>query len=233
MRAGSRSASSLGSNRAHQPLQEAAARWRCDCLPSCSCKKPGVMGARPGPNGRDQHLVVNHLGPFLLTNLLLPHMTAGSRIINVSSRAHKWGHVAVKDNLIQPASNLWFVQYSRSKLCNILFTSELQRRLQQSRGIIATSVSPGFVNTTIYRSLSPSLAWLFCTFAPFLARTPAEGAKVAVFAATTDLLSADRPVPLLLHDCKPMAPKKLAQDSKLAADLWQASATAVGWTEER
>lgn len=65
------------------------------------------MGVGPGPDGEDQHLAVNHLGPFLLTNLLLPNMSAGSRIVNVASRASLWGHVAVKDAHITPGTRFW------------------------------------------------------------------------------------------------------------------------------
>uniref|UniRef100_A0A383WIR5 Uncharacterized protein n=1 Tax=Tetradesmus obliquus TaxID=3088 RepID=A0A383WIR5_TETOB len=190
----------------------------------------GVMGVGPGPGGADQHLAVNHFGPFLLTNLLLPCMEPGSRIVNVASRAHYWGRLAVKDGCVVPGWSNWFPQYAQSKLCNVLFTAELQRRLQ-GRGIIATSVSPGFVNTTIFRSLPPWLGSLATALAPSIARTPAEGAEVAVYAATSSELSAERPVPLFLHDCKATPPAKLAEDKQLAADLWAASAAAVGWKQ--
>lgn len=65
------------------------------------------MGVGPGLRGEDQHLTVNHLGPFLLTNMLIPGMTEGSRIVNVASRAALWGHVAVKDGVITEAPKSW------------------------------------------------------------------------------------------------------------------------------
>ncbi|KAF6263641.1 NAD(P)-binding protein [Scenedesmus sp. NREL 46B-D3] len=190
----------------------------------------GVMGLGPGPDGSNQHLTINHYGPFLLTNLLLPCMEPGSRIVNVASRAHLWGRLQVKDGGVVPGWSNWFPEYAQSKLCNVLFTAELQRRLQ-GQGILATSVSPGFVNTTIFRSLPSWLGRLATAAAPSIARTPAEGAQVAVYAATSPSLDTQQPAPLFLHDCKPMPPAKLAEDRQLAADLWEASAAAVGWKE--
>lgn len=67
------------------------------------------MGVGPGPGGADQHLAVNHFGPFLLTNLLLPCMEPGSRIVNVASRAHYWGWLAVKDGCVVPGWSNWWV----------------------------------------------------------------------------------------------------------------------------
>eukprot|EP00775_Hariotina_reticulata_P010478 gene10478-10637_t len=166
----------------------------------------GVMGVSSGPRGEDQHLAVNHLGPFLLTNLLLPHLQQGSRVVNVASRAHLWsGRLRVEGDSILPGPQFWFCQYARSKLCNILFTLELQRRFQRSKGIIATAVSPGFVNSSIFRSLPASASWLG-GLASLVAKTPAEGARVVVYAASSPDLSDAAPVPLLLHNCKPLQP---------------------------
>eukprot|EP00878_Enallax_costatus_P037324 GHUV01042148.1.p1 GENE.GHUV01042148.1~~GHUV01042148.1.p1 ORF type:complete len:189 (+),score=56.45 GHUV01042148.1:391-957(+) len=187
------------------------------------------MGVGPGPDGEDQHLAVNHLGPFLLTNLLLHDMAPGSRIVNVASRAAMWGHLAVKDGAIT-GTRFWFPEYARSKLCNVLFTAELQRRFQATRGIIATSVSPGFVNTTIFRPFPAPVSWVLQKVVPLIGRTSQQGADVAVFAATSPSLSADKPVPLFLHDCKPHKLPGQAEDKQLAADLWAASAAVVGLT---
>jgi NAD(P)-dependent dehydrogenase (short-subunit alcohol dehydrogenase family) len=71
----------------------------------------GVMGVGPGPGGSDQHLAINHYGPFLLTNLLLPRMESGSRIVNVASRAHFWGQLQVKDGCVVPGWSNWWVRH--------------------------------------------------------------------------------------------------------------------------
>jgi NAD(P)-dependent dehydrogenase (short-subunit alcohol dehydrogenase family) len=77
-----------------------------------------------------------------------------------------------------------FGQYARSKLCNTLFTLELQQRLQQ-RGIAATSVSPGFVSTNIFAGVPWGFRWLLQPLAPLLGRTPAKvGAGCQVAAAS-------------------------------------------------
>lgn len=68
--------------------------------PACSCScfqiSPGIMGPPNLPNGEDRHLWANHLGPYLLTRLLLPSFAQKGRVVNVSSRAHYWGNVFVK-----------------------------------------------------------------------------------------------------------------------------------------
>ncbi|GFR49722.1 hypothetical protein Agub_g11878 [Astrephomene gubernaculifera] len=93
----------------------------------------GVMGVPPAADGSDRHLTVNHLGPYLLTRLLLPHMTHGSRVVNVASRAHYAGCLKLRTGppgggAIHGNVHHWWWQYARSKLCNVLVTAELQRR---------------------------------------------------------------------------------------------------------
>ncbi|GIM09029.1 hypothetical protein Vretimale_12922 [Volvox reticuliferus] len=134
-----------------------------------------------------------------------------------------------------------FWQYSRSKLCNVLFTAELQRRYgydspfaltaakSSSRGIGdgsssnlpviggigAHAVSPGLVDTGIIRYLLPGqLRWLLAPLRPFF-RTP-EQARNALF----------------LHDCRERQPSVAARDPRLAADLWRVSAALLGMPEE-
>ncbi|KXZ51616.1 hypothetical protein GPECTOR_12g580 [Gonium pectorale] len=132
------------------------------------------MGAPPAADGSDRHLAANHLGPYLLTRLLLPHMTHGSRVVNVASRAHYAGSLTLRtggppgSEGVEDNVRHWWWQYARSKLCNVLFTAELQRRYgggaanaaggaappQQPRtaAIRAFAVSPGLVDSGIFRS---------------------------------------------------------------------------------
>ena len=67
----------------------------------------GVMGLPADPDGSDPHLRINHLGPFLLTSLLLPSMQPGSRIVNVASRAHYQGSLDVEDGRINGTPSNW------------------------------------------------------------------------------------------------------------------------------
>ncbi|GIM09026.1 hypothetical protein Vretimale_12922 [Volvox reticuliferus] len=221
----------------------------------------GVMGVSPAADGSDRHLTINHLGPYLLTRLLLPHMTHGSRIINVASRAHYNGSLSLASNpdgraeTIRNDTHHWFWQYSRSKLCNVLFTAELQRRYgydspfaltaaKSSRGIGdgsssnlpviggigAHAVSPGLVDTGIIRYLLPGqLRWLLAPLRPFF-RTPEQGAEVVLYAASSPELQARNA--LFLHDCRERQPSVAARDPRLAADLWRVSAALLGMPEE-
>ncbi|EFJ41656.1 hypothetical protein VOLCADRAFT_119651, partial [Volvox carteri f. nagariensis] len=203
----------------------------------------GVMGVSPANDGSDRHLTANHLGPYLLTRLLLPHMTHGSRIVNVASRAHYGGSLSLVSGphgakAIRNDTHHWWWQYARSKLCNVLFTAELQRRYghgygnfsptnrmaaspdddddggggggggsglhSSRRGIGAYAVSPGMVDTGIFRYLLPAWAhWLKTPLRPFF-RTPQQGAEVVVFAASDPELEGRDA--LFLHDCREMTP---------------------------
>jgi len=94
---------------------------------------------------------VNHIAHFLLTNLLLDALKDGapSRIINVSSEAHRNGQFD-PDNLQGEKQYSQFRAYSNSKLCNVLFTHELARKLKDT-GATVNALHPGFLNTAIFR----------------------------------------------------------------------------------
>ena len=108
---------------------------------------------RESNDGIELTLALNHLGPFLLTNLLLGVMRESqpSRIINVSSKGHHLSHGLRRDDL-QWRRGLYrgFQAYHQSKLANVLFTVELARRLEGSR-VTANAVGPGLVATNIGR----------------------------------------------------------------------------------
>src|SRR5271165_2909732 len=102
---------------------------------------------RLSQDGYEMTFAVNHLAPFLLTNLLLDRLKASApaRIINVASRAHRGQRI---DLAAITGSRDWSMRnaYGRSKLCNILFTRELARRLDRT-GVVATCLHPGVVAT--------------------------------------------------------------------------------------
>ena len=102
-------------------------------------------------DGIERTFAVNHLAYFLLTNLLLDVLKSSdrSRILNVSSEAHR--NVKVDFNDLQMENNYsGFGAYSRSKLCNVLFTYELARRLEGT-SVTANALHPGFLSTGIFR----------------------------------------------------------------------------------
>ena len=117
----------------------------------------GMVGysRQPSPDGHELTFATNHLGPFLLTQLLLPTLQAsgqgggGARIVNVASTAHYRGHL-VFDDLDHARRPYKFMQvYADSKLANVLFTFALARRLAGS-GITANCLHPGFVGSNIF-----------------------------------------------------------------------------------
>jgi NAD(P)-dependent dehydrogenase (short-subunit alcohol dehydrogenase family) len=133
-------------------------------------------------DGLEMQFAVNHLGYFLLTNLLLPQLKAGapSRIINVSSGAHTHAGIDFNDLQAERAYDPKDV-YSRSKLANVLFTYELARRLQGT-GVTANCLNPGVVATGMladYMGVSPDAG--SSTFGA----TPEEGAETSIYLASS------------------------------------------------
>uniref|UniRef100_A0AAV2JCZ5 Uncharacterized protein n=1 Tax=Knipowitschia caucasica TaxID=637954 RepID=A0AAV2JCZ5_KNICA len=121
----------------------------------------GLVGDGRTEDGFGVQFGVNHLGHFLLTNLLLDKLkqSPSARIITVSSMAHRWGHVDFQTLLqtrdLGTGSYSWqfFAAYCSSKLCNILFTRELSRRLQGT-SVSCFCVHPGVIRTELARNIS-------------------------------------------------------------------------------
>ena len=103
-------------------------------------------------DGYEMQFAVNHLAPFLLTDLLLPLMktSAPARIINVSSMVHAWSSIDL-DNLQSTRGYDPSAVYSMTKLANVLFTIELAHRLEGT-AITANALHPGVIDTKLYRS---------------------------------------------------------------------------------
>ena len=175
--------------------------------------------------GHDMLLAVNHLGPFLLTNLLLPLLQASapSRIVNVASDAHRMGKLRL-DVLDHPRGYglIGMPGYGETKLMNILFTRDLARRLDGT-GVTVNSVHPGSVNTNLGDPPKAIKALL----RPFF-RSAEEGAVTSLFVATDPSL--DGVTGRYFANGK-LAENKLskqAQDDELAAELWRRSELLVG-----
>lgn len=131
-------------------------------------------------NGFESQIGINHMGHFLLTNLLLETLisSAPSRIITLTSVAHRIGKINKLD-LNSEKSYRPFPAYCQSKLANILFTRELSKRLAGT-GVTANSVNPGPVHTTIIKNVSIFVKafWLPMSWAFF--KTPEQGAQTSV-----------------------------------------------------
>lgn len=131
-------------------------------------------------DGFELQFGVNHLGHFLLTNLLLDLIkkSSPSRVVTVSSSIYRLG-IIQKDDLQSEKSYHRWEAYSQSKLANILFTRELARRLTGT-GVTANSLHPGAVSTELLRHISPILACFFAPLKWILFRTARNGAQTQI-----------------------------------------------------
>jgi NAD(P)-dependent dehydrogenase (short-subunit alcohol dehydrogenase family) len=175
-------------------------------------------------DGLEETFAVNHLAPFLLTNLLLDRLSAGApaRIVNVASAAHKFGRVDFTD-LQGEAAFKGLRAYADSKLDNVLFTYELARRLEERglTGVTANCVHPGGVDTGIWRGMTGFLRLAMAAMRPFLL-TPARGAEPLIHLASSPELSGV--TGRYFHRMKPRRSSAASRDRALAARLWEASA---------
>jgi retinol dehydrogenase-14 len=177
-------------------------------------------------DGLEYTVALNHLAPFLLTNLLLDRMlrSAPARVVTVASNAHTLGRIEVKD-LQGERSYSGSRAYNQSKLANVLFSYELARRLKGT-GVTANALHPGVVNTSfgaedpgrVQRLLVPLIR-------PFL-KAPAQGAATAIHLASAAEL--EQVTGQYFADSTPKRSSRLSYDEATAARLWQLSAGLVG-----
>ena len=187
----------------------------------------GIAGVRGlTADGFEMMFGVNHMGHFLLTQLLLPALqTSGpSRVVTVSSRAHKRTPGIDWEALRQPTASMTGIrEYAVSKLANLLFSAELARRLQGT-GVACYALHPGVVDTEIWRTV-PGWARPLLRLRGLL--TPKEGARSTLHCAMRAPHSESG---LYYADCKPMSPSLLGQDANLARALWERS---EAWLEAK
>jgi NAD(P)-dependent dehydrogenase (short-subunit alcohol dehydrogenase family) len=180
----------------------------------------GIAGIRGlTSDGFEMMFGVNHMGHFLLTQLLLPQLQASgySRVVTVSSRAHKRTPGIDWEALRQPTRSITGVrEYAVSKLANLLFSAELARRLQGTQ-VSCYSLHPGVVDTEIWRAL-PNWARPLLRLRGLL--TPEEGARTTLHCA---LHAPHSESGLYYADCKPFRPSALGQDLDMAKALWARS----------
>jgi len=170
------------------------------------------------PDGFELTFALNHLAPFLLTNLLLERLRASSaRVVTTASDAHKGGVLDLDDLQSERGRYRPGRVYGTSKLCNVLFTRELQRRNPQ---VAANCFHPGVIRTGFGKN-DGALARLGLTLAgPFL-RSPETGARPLVWLTLDPAAGELRGQ--YLEKGRPVAPSPQAQDDDLAAGLWERS----------
>jgi NAD(P)-dependent dehydrogenase (short-subunit alcohol dehydrogenase family) len=172
------------------------------------------------PDGLEMTFATNHMSYFVLTGALHDRLIASapSRIVSTSSDAHRRMKLDF-DDLQSAKSYSAFRAYGRSKLCNILFTRELARRLAGT-GVTANCLHPGFVATRFGDGSGGLLASLFRAAKTF-AISPEKGAETIVYLASSDDVSGVTGE--YFYKCRRATPTNQAQDDESARRLWQES----------
>ena len=179
------------------------------------------LSSQTSVDGLEMTFALNHMGYFLLTNQLLDLLTQSvpARIINVSSSSHGSPGKFLLEDLPKPRSNRGYRAYGRSKLCNILFTYELSRRLEGT-GITVNALHPGLVRTNIARN-NGAVGRVVNFFIGARGVDTVQGAKTLVYLAAAR--EVEEVTGKYFVDCRPVASSKLSYDPNLAAGLWELS----------
>ena len=179
-------------------------------------------------DGLERTFALNHMAYFVMTEGLRERLLASgpARIINTASAAHQGATMDFDD--LQSAKSFGAMKaYSLSKLCNILFTRELARRLHGT-SVTANCLHPGFVATRFgdqSGAFMSRVVWL----AKFFAISPAKGAETIVYLASSPDVA--ETTGQYFYKSLPTTPSSWAQDDRSASLLWQCSAALAGINE--
>lgn len=202
----------------------------------------GIMGIprKETADGFEMQFGINHLGPFALTGQLIDHLmqTENSRVVTVSSNLHKQGQINMNDLQAKRSYSNW-AAYNNSKLANLLFTYELQRRLTAVNApTISVAAHPGFSSTSIQQGGSNKEAsFLQSAFLSivslFMAQSASMGALPQLYAATMpDVSGGDYYGPDGRSEMSGYPQKTTSSptsnDAELAKQLWEASEELTG-----
>lgn len=166
-------------------------------------------------DGLESVFATNHLGPFLLTNLLLPVLTASApaRVVTVASRAHAMGKIDFDD--LQAAHSYNEIRaYNQSKLANLLFTYELARR-SAGTAVTSNAADPGFVKTNL------RVPFPYSIFS-FMRGTAVDGARPSVFLASSPEVEGISG--RYFNRKGELKSSELSRDEAVARQLWEVSA---------
>jgi NAD(P)-dependent dehydrogenase (short-subunit alcohol dehydrogenase family) len=192
------------------------------------------MDRQESVDGIEMTFALNHLSYFLLTNLLFDLLQAGgspgdpARIINTASAAERGGTLDETVLLGKAKFNGWKA-YSSSKLCNITFTYELDRR-RDGQAIVANALHPGFVASNFamnnFKGLLSPVKALYRGVSRFVARSPEQGADTIVWLASSP--EAAQLSGQYFQDRKPIRSQELSYDVQAAQRLWELSENLTG-----
>jgi len=186
-------------------------------------------------DGFELQFGTNHLGHFALTNVLLPQITGNGRVVTVSSGAHRFGKIDFDDLNWERRRYRRWPAYGQSKLANLLFTRELQRRLAEAgSGILSMAAHPGYAATNLQshsgsKVMDVAMGKLGNRL---LAQDAAAGALSSLYAATQDLAGDTFVGPKngMRGTPAPSARSKAATDEVTARRLWEVSESLTGVT---
>jgi NAD(P)-dependent dehydrogenase (short-subunit alcohol dehydrogenase family) len=180
---------------------------------------------RTTEDGLESTFALNHMAYFVLTDGLRERLSASAsaRIINTASAAHQRATLDFDD--LQSAKSFGAMKaYSRSKLCNILFTRELARRLRGT-GVTANCLHPGFVATRFGDESGALMSWVVW-LAKVFAISPARGAQAIIYLASSPNVA--KTTGTYFYESVPALPSRAAQDDRSALLLWERSAALAG-----
>lgn len=176
-------------------------------------------------DGIEKTFAVNHIGYFLLTTEVLDLLRAGAkegggaRVVNVASRAHTRGKLDLSDINVEKRAYVGMLVYGSTKLANILFTSELAKRVAGD-GITVNSLHPGVVRTGFGRNTPGFFKFLVGLATPFMISAE-EGAATTIYLASSP--EVEGVTGKYFDKCKPIRPNEAGRDAALAAALWKKS----------
>jgi NAD(P)-dependent dehydrogenase (short-subunit alcohol dehydrogenase family) len=185
-----------------------------------------LPGRHETSDGFELQFGVNHLGHFLLTNLLLDLIksSASSRIVIVASGAHKTGKIHFDDINLKHNFNL-VKAYAQSKLANVLFAYELADRLKGTK-VTVNCLHPGAVATQMGINRDTGFGTFITTLCKPFFQTPKEGASTSIYLATSE--EVEGVTGKYFYRKKPVKSSKASYDKELAKRLWEVSEGLVG-----
>jgi NAD(P)-dependent dehydrogenase (short-subunit alcohol dehydrogenase family) len=178
-------------------------------------------------DGYELQFAINHLAPFLLTQELMPllRQAPSARIITVSSGSHYRSKIHWADVMRRQGYNC-LLAYKQSKLANVMFTLELNRRLGPESRVRAYAADPGLVNTEIGLKGTSGLARWVWEKRRAHGASPEQGAATLIFLATDQ--SVENTHASYWKDCRPAEPSQVARRAEEATRLWELSERLCG-----
>lgn len=188
-----------------------------------------LPGRHETSDGFELQFGVNHLGHFLLTNRLIGLIMASapSRIINVSSGAHKIGNIHFEDINLEKKYKIWRA-YGQSKLANVLFTYKLAEHLKGT-GVTANCLHPGAVSTNMGINRETGFGKSVSRLLKPFFQTPEQGAETTIYLATSSDVKGI--TGKYFYQKKVASSSKKSQDKELADKLWKRSEEMTGLNE--